>query len=113
MHGIEKSDKNLNLMKSCPQSYGILCNNTHPASKHTSKDCYANSSTDMPMSNGQLIWIIRKGDLLFSNKRKVVEEMFQFAFIETDSRKFKLCVYEYPDIDLPDRFETAKEGRQH
>jgi len=62
------------------------------------------------MASAQMIWLIKKGDLLLSNTLKEAEEIVTFRFWEKEGRKFGLCVYEYPDDDLPTRFLTAREG---
>jgi hypothetical protein len=112
IHGIEKLDnKNLTIMKGCPRSYGIKLSQTYSGTRHNSSDCYTDSFTNRTMANAQMIWLIRKGDLLLSNQPKVAEQMVTFRFWERDSRKFRLCIYEYSDDDLPARFLTAREGR--
>jgi hypothetical protein len=66
--------------------------------------------TNGAMANGQLTWLIRKGDLLLSGMREETQREFDFNFRETDDRVLRLPIYEYPDDDIPDRFESAKEG---
>jgi hypothetical protein len=111
IHGIEKLDnKNLTTMKGCPRSYGIKLSQSYTGIRHNSSDCYTDSFTNRTMASAQMIWLVKKGDLLLSNQLKVAEEMVTFKFWEKDSRRFGLCVYEYSDYDLPDRFVTAREG---
>src|SRR5277367_128079 len=81
IHGIEKLDnRNLTIMKSCPRSFGIMLSQAYKASRHDSRDCYTDAFTNRTMANGQLIWLIRKGDLLLSNERKEAEELITFTF---------------------------------
>lgn len=111
IHGIEKLDnKNLTTMKGCPRSYGIKLSQSYTGTRHNPSDCYTDSFTKRTMASAQMIWLIKKGDLLLSNQPKVAEEMVTFKFWEKDSKRFGLCVYEYADHDLPDRFVTAREG---
>jgi hypothetical protein len=111
IHGIEKLDnKNLTIMRSCPRSYGIKLSQTYSGIRHNSQDTYKDSFTNRVMANAQMIWLIKKGDLLLSNTLKEAEEMVTFKFWEKDSRRFGICVYEYSDDDLPARFMIAREG---
>jgi hypothetical protein len=111
IHGIEKLDnKNLTVMESCPRSYGIKLSQTFSGRIHDKSDTYMDSFTERTMANAQMIWLIKKGDLILSNTSKMAEEMVTFKFWEKDSRKFGLCVYEYLDDDLPVRFANAREG---
>lgn len=109
--GIEKSDhKNLTIMKTCPRSYGLILNHVYSGSRHDHRDYYTDSLTNRVMAKGQLTWLILRGDLLLSDARKEVEKEVAFSFRETDNRTYKLPIYEYPDDDIPDRFETSQEG---
>jgi hypothetical protein len=96
-------------MKDCPRSYGIMLQ-TYSATRH-SRRYYLDAFTDKTVAKGQLVWLIRKGDLLLSNKRKEAEQMFAFDFWETDNRNLRLCIYEYSDDDLPTRFQNSREGK--
>jgi hypothetical protein len=113
IHGIEKLDiKNLTVMESCPRSYGIILRQTYSATRHNHRSYYIDAFTDnKTMANGQLVWLIQKGDLLLSNEQKEAEQMFAFTFRETESRKLRLCVYEYSDEDLPSQFQNSREGK--
>jgi len=110
IHGIEKLDnKNLTIMKGCPRSYGIKLSEAYSGIRHNPSDSYTDSFTNRTMASAQMIWLIKKGDLLLSNRAKEAEEMVTFKFWEKDSRKFGLCIYEYSDDDLPARFINARE----
>jgi hypothetical protein len=65
------------------------------------------------MVNGQLTWLISKGDLVLSDEPKEEQRDFGFNFQEKDERKISLPVYEYPDEDGPDSYYTAKDGKRH
>lgn len=113
VHGIEKvNHKNLSTVKSCPRNYGILINQSYSGVKHPKRtDCYTDSFTNRTMAASQMIWLIRKGDLLLSHQLKEGEETITFTFWEEGSRKFSLNVYEYPDDDPPTRFKNAHSGK--
>lgn len=56
--------------------------------------------------------LIRRGDLVLSDEKRESEKEFMFPFSDTDDRKFKLPIYEYPDDDddAPERYETGQNG---
>ena len=110
IYGIEKANhNNMTFMTTCPTSYGIVLNEGSLRSKYDPRDRYTDSVTNNVMAHKQLTWLIRRGDLLLSAKRETKKE-FMFPFQKLNDLKFKLPIYEYPDDDLPDRFENAQEG---
>ena len=111
IYGIEKAKhNNVTLITTCPKSYGIVLDESYSGYKYDRRDRYTHSVTNSVMAQKQLTWLIRKGDLLLSDAKRESEKEFKFPFQKTDDLKFKLPIYEYPDDDLPDRFETAQAG---
>lgn len=111
IYGVEKdSHNNVTFMTACPKSYGIVCDETYSGHESDQRDRYTDSATNKVMVRKQLTWLIRKGDLLLSDAKTENEKEIKFPFQKPDDLKFKLPVYEYPDDDLPDRFETAESG---
>lgn len=96
----------------CLRSYGIALNEANSVYKYDRRDWYTDSVTNNVMAQKQLTWLIRRGDLLVSDAEKKTEKEFMFPFQDTDDRKFRLPIYEYPDDDddVPDRFETGQSG---
>lgn len=113
IHGIEKVNRpNVVFMKTCPQSYGIVLNETFRGSKFRSEDRYTDPITGDVQAHGQITWLIKKGDLILSNEGKTSEKEFRVTFHGTEEageRKKKLSIYGYDDDDLPDRFQNARE----
>jgi hypothetical protein len=110
--GIEKSShSNITIMKSCEKSYGLKLDHQFTGRTHDRRDHYEDTMTGHVMAKGQLTWLIRRGDLVLSDVPKVVEKVIAFNFMRADDRNFALPVYEYSDDDIPDRFETAQEGK--
>jgi hypothetical protein len=111
IYGIEKANHdNVTFMTTCPKSYGIVLNEGYSRYKNDRRDQYTDVLTNHVMAHRQLVWLIRRGDLLLSDAKKETEKEFILPFQKTDDLKFKLPIYEYPDDDLPDRFETGEEG---
>jgi hypothetical protein len=79
-------------------------------SKGDRRDRHIDSATNRVTTNGQLTWLIQKGDILLPDTEREVAEEFAFHFRETDDRLFKLPIYEFLDSDMLDQFETAQEG---
>jgi hypothetical protein len=116
MHGIEKSSRpNVVYMKTCPRSYGIVLNETFKGSKFRSEDLCADSITGEAQAQGQITWLVKKGDLVLSNEGKTSEKEFRVTFTsgrDMNERKKQLSIYEYEDDDLPDRYRNAHQGIQ-
>jgi hypothetical protein len=115
MYGIEKAHhKHVTLTATCSRSYGVALDELYSVYKYDRRDTYTDPVTDRVMAQKQLTWLIRRGDLLLSDAKKVTEKEFMFPFQETDDRKFKLPIYQYQgddeDDDVPDRFETGQHG---
>lgn len=111
IYGVEKSyHKKLAVMTACPRSYGIILHHTYSGVLHDSRDRQRDAITNRDMANGQLTWLLRKGDLLLSDEPRESEKEFAFNFREMDERKVILPIYEYLDDDIPDRYETAQQG---
>jgi hypothetical protein len=110
IYGIEKSDhKNLTMVKTYPRSFGVIINQVFLGSKHDRRDRYIDSATNRAMANGQLTWLIQKGDIPLPNTQREAEKSFAFHFRETDNRLFKLHIHECPYDDIPGRFKIAQE----
>lgn len=67
----------------------------------------------MTMARRQFAWMIRKGDLILSDEKKIEEKEFTLPFQTDDRRKFDLPVYTFPDEDddVPDRWENGQHGK--
>jgi hypothetical protein len=114
MYGIEKGEhKKLTTMSTCSRSYGVALNEVYSPIKYDRKDQYLDPVTNCEMAQQQITWLVRRGDLILSDDKKVIEKEFLFHFKETDERKFSLPVYEYPDEDddVPERFATGENGK--
>ena len=61
------------------------------------------------MVSEQLIWLIRKGDLLLTSEEREIEKELVGDFREAGSRCFNLPIYEYLDEDVPVRYKIAHE----
>jgi hypothetical protein len=87
-----------------------VLNESYSRYKYDRRDRYTDPVTNNVMAQKQITWLIQIGDLLLSDAKRETEKEFIFPFQKTEDLKFKLPIYEYPDDDLPDRFETAQAG---
>lgn len=118
MHGIEKTSRpNVVHLKTCPRSYGIVLNEMFKGSYFRSDDRSEDSITGEAQAQGQITWLVKKGDLVLSDEGKTSEKEFRVTFTsgrDIDERKRQLSIYEYEDDDLPDRYRNAHQGtRRH
>ncbi|KAF2495164.1 hypothetical protein BU16DRAFT_539159 [Lophium mytilinum] len=113
IHGIEKTNRvNVVYMKTCPRSYGIVLNETFRGSMFHLEDRYTDTVTGDVKAQGQITWLVKKGDLILSDEGRTSSKEFRVSFqgtVEAGERKKKLSIYEYEDDDLPDRFQNARE----
>lgn len=111
MYGIERDDhQTLSIMKTCPRYYGVMLHAGFSGAHHTRKERYDDPTTGREMANGQLTWLVAKGDLLLSTEPKESQREFGFNFREHDDKKISLPVYEYSEDDVPVYYHTAQEG---
>ncbi|KAF2729144.1 actin-like ATPase domain-containing protein, partial [Polyplosphaeria fusca] len=91
------------------KSYGVTVSIPYSRRKHDSRDVYTDPLTGRVKAKEQIIWLVRKGDLLQSNDPSVIEETINWNFGSSSNRRIKLPIFQYPDDDIPDRFATAHE----
>lgn len=97
-------------MTSCKRFYGVSVTEKYSDIRHNEQDRIYDPLTHSSMAEGQLMWLIKKGDLLLTEKPKTVEQMFTYKFPERSIRKGRIKVYTYADDDAPERVSNAREG---
>ena len=111
--GIKKlSNDNLTFATHCTSSYGLLLEPEYlrPGFRF-SHDAYMDSVAVPASAEQELMWLIRRGDLLLSGQHKEVIQHLSFHFQESYGRKRKVPVFEYADDDVPTFYETAESGK--
>lgn len=109
--GIEKpNNKSLSAMSACVRSYGLSVNAPFSGVAHNTKDLVVDPLTNATMAKGQLKWLVKKGDLILSNRPKETSYTFTINFTETGSRKGNIPIYAYDGDDLPDRLSNSRSG---
>lgn len=97
-------------MSACPRSYGVSVSEVFSETRHQGKDLVIDPHTGKLMAKEQLMWLIKKGDLILSDEPKVVKQQFTKNFSATDQRKGQINLYAYDYDDLPERLWNAQNG---
>lgn len=99
-------------MSACARSYGVSVHAPFSDVTHDSRDRVEDSLTTTAMAKDQLMWLIKKEDLILSNKPKEVTATFTKNFTETGPRTGSIPIYVYDgDRDrIPDRLANAQNG---
>lgn len=109
--GIEKSTtKNLITTSKCRQSYGVSVRQEFSDIKHDLKDLIPHEFSRVKMAEGQMLWLLNKGDVILSSEPKVGETTITVAFMKTEPRTGTMTIYMYPDDDRPERIHNAMDG---
>jgi hypothetical protein len=79
---------------------------------HDLKDLVPDALTKTDMAKDQLLWMIKKEDLILSNQPKEVTSIFTKNFTATGPRTGTISIYAYDgDRDyLPDRLANSQNG---
>jgi hypothetical protein len=97
-------------MNACPRSYGVSVSESFSEIRHHPEDLVVDPITKTPIAKEQLMWLIKKGDLILSDKPEEIIQQFTKNFSETDQRKGEMRIYAYDDDDIPERFSISQNG---
>ncbi|KAI9773911.1 MAG: hypothetical protein M1840_006137 [Geoglossum simile] len=102
--GIEKfATRALAAVTACPRSFGVTVSESFSEIRHNRADHSVDPHTRAHVAKEQLLWLIKKGDLILSDKPKMVKQSFTINFPGMGQRKGKIPIYAYSDDDAPDR----------
>ena len=112
--GIEKETiPNLSIATACPQHYGISVNELYSRVNHEELDLAIHPVTKAQIAQGQLLWLINKGDLILSDKPEIISQAIKVTFQQADPMKRTITIYSYPDDDdRPTKTQNALDGMQ-
>lgn len=98
-------------MTGCPRNYGICSDAPYSDALHNTKDRHVDVLSQTTMTKDQLTWMVKKGDLLLSDRPKEVQAPFTLKFTESESKSGSIPVYSYDfEKDLPDRLYNSRNG---
>jgi hypothetical protein len=98
-------------VSACPRSFGVTVSEAFSDIQHNPGDATVDPLTRTHMAREQLLWLIKKGDLILSDKPKVVKQSFTINFPEMGQRKGQIPIYAYGDDNLPERCSNAQNGK--
>lgn len=99
-------------MTPCPRSYGVPQTSPFSDVIHTKKDLDYDPLTENTVAKEQFQWLIKKGDVILSNRSKTVTAgPFKFKFLETGPRIGRIPVFSYDGDRFPERLSISQGGR--
>ncbi|KIW81283.1 hypothetical protein Z517_04308 [Fonsecaea pedrosoi CBS 271.37] len=109
LHGIEKDTiSNLSIATACPRHFGISVSEQFSKIHHEERDITVNPITNSQIVEGQLLWMLNKGDLVLSDTPTTVSQLISLSFRENDKAKRHLTVYSYSDDeDRPNKIKNS------
>jgi hypothetical protein len=99
-------------MSACARSYGVPIYPPFSGVAHDSRDRVEDLLNPTIMAKDQLMWLIKKEDLILSNEPKEVTATFTKNFTETGPRTGVIPIYVYDgDRDtIPNRLANSQNG---
>jgi hypothetical protein len=98
-------------MSACPRSYGTAVAMPFSEVVHNPLDRTTDPLTDVDVAEGQLKWLIVKGDLILSNSVTERTAIFNRNFLATGSKSGSFPIYAYDYDDVPDRLASSRYGK--
>jgi len=108
--GIEKHNNKLPTMIPWNKFYGVSVDAKYSYINHDPRDATFSHTTNTWLAKQQLIWLIKKGDLISSEP--YVEHDFEFMFDANHSRRGAIRIFSYEYDDAPERLSIATEEVQ-
>jgi hypothetical protein len=114
--GIEKQNdfqSQFVTMEECQRSYGLAVSEEYSAIKHLEpKDVAPSKLSQTYMAEEQMLWLIRKGDVLLSDLPREVSTpvALQFDINDVHLRRGKMPIYGSSDERAPNRYRGARRG---
>jgi hypothetical protein len=92
--------------------YGISVNTPFSIVANHADDHVKDPLTEYEMAKGQLIWMIKKGDLILSTRPKEVRGTFTINFAESEIKTGRIPIYSFDDEEdeLPKRLHNMENG---
>jgi hypothetical protein len=82
-------------MIECPKSYGITMSQPYSAYLHDRADAYRDPFDSQYKARDQMVWLIKKGDVLLSNQPKTAVSKFCRRFSTNDPKIFSTSLVAY------------------
>jgi hypothetical protein len=99
-------------MLKCSESCGISISQPYSAYLHSDEVIYRDPFDDEWKAKEQMVWLIKKGDLILSNAPKRASVEFCRRFGVRDPRVFITNLITYSGRDTPQSLANVPAGRQ-
>ena len=109
---IERSLQEGVTLKACKRSYGICVSQPYTAFHHEESDRYDDSFTGDTKAREQVVWLIKHGDVLRSDKPTRASMQFTQKFARGAPRFFLLDLvsYDHDRLPIPTRLPDVLAG---
>jgi hypothetical protein len=89
-----------------PRSYGLSLSQDYSTYLHDNTDAYKDVFDGAWKARDQMVWLIKKGDVIFSNAKRIQRSNFSRRFSLNDSKVFHTNFIEYTgDFEGTSRFQ--------
>jgi hypothetical protein len=97
-------------MRKSPSSYGIVVSQSFSSYLHTGQESYIDPFDNGRKVQDQVAWMIKKGDLILSNKAKHEQIVFCRRFRARDPKVFINRFVSYVGDDAPQSLQDIPAG---
>lgn len=111
MEWVTDTDSNrLVYVRKCEKHYGLSVSQPFSRSTHSEADAYHDPFDGQKKAKEQIVWLVKKGDAIFSNEPKRASTSLSRKFGRKDLRMFKTFVVISDDDEAPQRFADIPPG---
>jgi hypothetical protein len=110
--GVEKSNmQGLTMASSFVRSYGIVINTLSSDIENVGEERYRNPLTGLTYAEGQMVWMLHKGDIILGNQVMSESKIFSVSFNGQQFGRRTSVIYSFEDDDRPHNFHTGQNGK--
>lgn len=110
VRGVEMNPQNAVVLRACPRNYGVVLSEEYSAFSHESPDSHSDPFDGLDKAREQIIWPIKKGDMISSKEPILQIVRFKRRFGVEDPKIFITPIYAYVGEDLPTRYQESRSG---
>jgi len=107
---LEQSAEDRVYMRKCSKSYGIVVSQPYSTYLHAEEDRYRDGFDNEWKAKEQMVWLLKKGELILSNEPKQASTRFCRRFGITDPREFITNLVIYNGDDTPQSLAGIPSG---
>ena len=111
--GLQMGTGNPISIRKCRRHYGVSVSQPFSSFKHAEENVYVDPFDGERKSRGQMIWLLKKGDALFSNQPKHASIEICRKFGLKDSRVFQTNLIACDYDDAPKHYAEATNRKSH